>query len=214
MYGAQLGIWAAITLHCLIREELLAHLSRLLTLQDTDISKYVWKNVALTFATYAIMIGNYAAFEPENKAEWSTRIEAQCGADELKEAFQLHSVKDFGESNIGLFLYFGLLYSLKTDPDVATNSAEASWSDFWANLLVYAILIVPVMLFNALSDFSGQSEYVQLLFGNFLLFAYLLFVNIGLTETVSKSLGLVSASNQRAQKHLRTWLDQKLFSKS
>ena len=95
-FGAQLGLWTAFTMHYVIRESFMYHLKELTSLGASNWLRHAARVIAFMVFVYAVLMGNYWAFKPSNLPEWSVRIEAQCGAEELEEAFEKHSVLDFG----------------------------------------------------------------------------------------------------------------------
>ena len=114
LFGGLIGLWSALTLHYIVKDQLIAHLNDIMS-TPSDITGKTYTNfLALMAAMYAICLTAYYTLTFTNDPAWSVRIEAKCGAEELEEAFEVKSLTDFGEQAIGFGAYLGYLYFVKS----------------------------------------------------------------------------------------------------
>ena len=83
LYGSLLGLWIALSIHYLIRKDLVTHLQRVLSLQDKEYAANAAMALASLAVTMAVLLANYYLDEPHNEAIWKTRIGLKCGMEKI-----------------------------------------------------------------------------------------------------------------------------------
>jgi len=79
--------------------------------------------IAALLMTVILLVANYYLFEsPSNLSEWSKRIEAKCGAEKLKPAYQDKYLVDLGQIGMGFMTYLGFLFAASRDSKLATKA--------------------------------------------------------------------------------------------
>ena len=197
IYGGLLGAWIALTMHFVVKTALEAHLSDVLTLKDKRYSFLALVCLASFFLTYSAMILYTNSIEVNNLTEWSTRILAKCGREELEEAFATFSILSLGNACIGFFAYLGFVFSVYQVPDLASKNQNLSFSQRMSWLMVWLVSVIPVLLFQSDFDSSNYSLLAQMLLGEFTLYGYFIVMAFGVSEHISISLGLLTGSRRK-----------------
>ena len=156
LFGACIGIWVALTMHYVVRDTLINdHLAKVLDKTATAYSTYILNCAACFLVAYGVCLTAYYTLTFSNDPAWSTRIEAKCGAEELKDAFHVKSITEFGEIQLGFGLYTGFLYSVKWQSDLASCTSFASLMEPTLQLIVWLLLCLPMVAFFEFSDVSS-----------------------------------------------------------
>ena len=161
------------------------------------------------------------SIQQNNLTEWSTRISAKCGdeelgeafsnygilAEELEAAFANYSILALGTSSMGFFAYLGFLFSGSQAPDLATKNINLSFAQRMSWLLTWLVTTVPIFAFKVLADVSSYSLLTRMLLGDFLFYGYLLFMAFGVSERLSFNFGLLESAAKRPTKTLLSAAD-------
>ena len=105
-------------MHYTCRETLMDNLNQIVSGADTDYSKWALICSGIGSTLYAIVLWQGLTLSYDNPDEWTTRITAKCGAEEMLGSYQYKSVVDSGTLNVGIFGYLGLLFSKRYFSDL------------------------------------------------------------------------------------------------
>ena len=112
LYGWQLGLWLALTLHHVFKKIIMDSLQKLFKGEETNYKGLTIKIGSIFLIALILEIVNFIVENNhiENEPLWIENIQAKCSHEDLDHAFQMKSMIDNGAIGLGFGAFLGVIY--------------------------------------------------------------------------------------------------------
>lgn len=123
LFGWQLGIWLALTLHFCFKDSLMRNLESLYDQSEKNLLKMTLRWFSLLAVVVLVEVVNFVVLDSQivNDPLWAEQITIKCPSENLAHAFEAKSMLDNGIIGIGFGAYLGVIYHAKHHPGLLTK---------------------------------------------------------------------------------------------